>query len=170
MNVWLQAGLIAVVVAVVVIRRLRGEPLNARDLFAPPVVLTTIGIWSLVRHPGLGGGDYVWVAAGAALGVGLGVLRGITVTLFERDGVAWQRYTGRTFLVAAGSLVVMAGFGFLAGRFGLAPDARPVQLSIGAGFLGEALAVGCRVLLAGLPFAPERRDLSLPLGTDRIRR
>ncbi|WP_371522564.1 hypothetical protein [Kitasatospora sp. NBC_01300] len=109
-------------------------------------------------------------AVGAALGVGLGVLRGATVTLFERDGVAWQRYTGRTFLVAAGSLVVMAGFGFLAGRFGLAPDARPVQLSIGVGFLGEALAVGCRVLVAGLPFAPERRDLNLPLGTDRIRR
>ncbi|MFD0401401.1 DUF1453 domain-containing protein [Kitasatospora sp. NPDC127121] len=170
MNVWLQAGLIAVVVVVVVIRRLRGEPLNARDLFAPPVVLTAIGFWSLVRHPGLGAGDYAWVAAGAALGVGLGVLRGITVTLFERDGVAWQRYTGRTFLVAAGSLAVMAGFGLLAGRFGLAPDARPVQLSIGVGFLGEALAVGCRVLVAGLPFAPERRGLNPPLGADRIRR
>ncbi|MFD8085764.1 DUF1453 domain-containing protein [Kitasatospora sp. NPDC059722] len=157
MNVWLHAGLIAAVVAVVVVRRLNGEPLNARDLFAPPVVLTGIGLWTVSRHAGLHAADYAWIAAGAVLGTALGAARGVTVRVYERDGVLWQRYTWRTFLVAGISLAVMAGFAALAAHFGLAADARPVQLSIGTGFLGEALAVGHRALSSGTPFAPERR-------------
>ncbi|MEV7024898.1 DUF1453 domain-containing protein [Kitasatospora sp. NPDC093558] len=158
MNVWLHAGLIAAVVIVVVVRRLSGEPLNARDLFAPPVVLTGIGLWTISRHQGLHATDYVWIAVGAALGVALGAVRGATVRVYERDGVLWQRYTWRTFLVAGISLAVMAGFAALAAHFGLAADARPVQLSIGVGFLGEALAVGYRALSSSVPFAPERRS------------
>ncbi|WP_030058387.1 MULTISPECIES: hypothetical protein [Streptomyces] len=157
MNGWVHAGLIAAVVVAVVIRRLRGEPLNARDLFGPPVVLTGLGVWALLQHHGLGPGDYAWVAAGAVLGVALGAVRGATIRVYERDGVLWQRYVGRTFLVAALSLAVMAGFSLLAEHFGLARDARPVQLSIGVGFLGEALVVGFRALASGVPFAPERR-------------
>ncbi|MGW3227258.1 DUF1453 domain-containing protein [Kitasatospora sp. NPDC001095] len=167
MNGWVHVGLIAAVVVVVVIRRLRGEPLNARDLFAPPVVLTGLGVWALAQRHGLGAADYGWIVAGAALGVALGAVRGATVRVYEREGVLWQRYTGWTFLVAALSLAVMAGFAALAAHFGLAADARPVQLSIGVGFLGEALAVGLRGLSSGVPFAPEGQGSS-PL--DRLRR
>ncbi|MGW2256066.1 DUF1453 domain-containing protein [Kitasatospora sp. NPDC001660] len=157
MNNWVYVALIVAVVVVVVMRRLRGEPLNARNLFAPPVVLTGLGLWTLSQHHGLGAGDYAWVAGGAALGAALGVVRGATIRVYEREGVLWQRYTGRTFLVAAVSLVVTAGFAQAAEHFGLAPDARPVQLSIGVGFLGEALTVGRRALSSSTPFAPERR-------------
>ncbi|MFE7595057.1 DUF1453 domain-containing protein [Kitasatospora sp. NPDC057512] len=156
MNGWVHAGLIAVVVVVVLVRRLRGEPLNARDLFAPPVVLTALGVWALAQKHGLGAADYGWIAAGAGLGVALGAVRGATIRVYEREGVLWQRYTGRTFLVAAVSLAVMAGFAALAAHFGLAADARPIQLSIGVGFLGEALVVGFRALSSGTPFAPEK--------------
>ncbi|MEV7184284.1 DUF1453 domain-containing protein [Kitasatospora sp. NPDC093102] len=125
---------------------------------------------SLAQRHGLGPAGYGWIAAGAALGVALGAVRGATIRVYEREGVLWQRYTGRTFLVAALSLGVMAGFAALAAHFGLAPEARPVQLSIGVGFLGEALVVGFRAVSSGTPFAPERRapwDVN-PL--DRFRR
>lgn len=170
MNNWVHVALIAAVVVVVVVRRLRGEPLNARDLFAPPVVLTGLGLWALSQRHGLGVGDYVWIGAGAALGVAFGALRGATIRVYEREGVLWQRYTGRTFLVAALSLAVMAGFAVLAEHSGLAADARPVQLSIGVGFLGEALVVGYRGLTSGTPFAPERQGSKSPLGSDRLGR
>ncbi|MFI9157616.1 DUF1453 domain-containing protein [Kitasatospora aureofaciens] len=170
MNTWMHVALIAAVVVVVVVRRLRGEPLNARDLFAPPVVLTGLGLWALSQEQGLRTGDYVWVAAGAALGTAFGALRGVTIRLDERDGVLWQRYTGWTFLVATLSLALMAGFAVLAERNGLAPGARPVQLSIGVGFLGEALVVGYRALSSGIPFAPERRGSNPSLSSDRFRR
>ncbi|MFI9201973.1 DUF1453 domain-containing protein [Streptomyces sp. NPDC053048] len=157
MNVWVAAGLIAVVAVAVVVKRLIGEPLNARDLFGPPLVLTGLGLWALWEVPDLGGTDLAWVAGGSLLGVGLGVVRGMTIHLFEKEGVLWQRYTGRTFAVMAGSALITIGFGALAGRLGMDPQARPVQLSIGVGFLGEALAVGGRGLMSGVPFAPERR-------------
>ncbi|GAB7185561.1 hypothetical protein ATKI12_5392 [Kitasatospora sp. Ki12] len=170
MSNWVYVTLVVAVIVVVVVRRLRGEPLNVRDLCTPPVVLTGLGLWALWQRHGLGAGDYAWVAAGAVLGVALGVARGTTIRVYEREGVLWQRYTGRTFLVAAVSLAVMAGFAALAGRNGLVPDARPVQLSIGVGFLGEALVVGLRGLASGVPFAPERPVAGSSFGLDRFRR
>ncbi|MER5354476.1 hypothetical protein ABT093_29615 [Kitasatospora sp. NPDC002551] len=35
-------------------------------------------------------------------------------------------------------------------------DARPLNLAIGTGFLGEALVIGYRGLRSGAAFAPER--------------
>lgn len=156
MNGWTTTALIAALVAGVVIRRLRGEPLNARELLAAPAVLTGAGVWSVAKESGaLTGADIAWVTAGGVLGLALGVLRGRSVELFERDGVAWQRYTGTTFLVALGTLAVMAVFGWLAVRAGMHEGARPTTLSIGVSYLGESLAVALRGTAAGLPFATE---------------
>ncbi|MEU4118403.1 DUF1453 domain-containing protein [Kitasatospora sp. NPDC028055] len=134
------------------------------------MVLTGIGLWVLWQRHGLGVGDYVWIGAGAVLGTAFGAARGATIRVHEREGVLWQRYTGWTFLMAAVSLVAMVGFAMLAERNGLAADARPVQLSIGVGFLGEALVVGYRALSSGTPFAPEHKDSGSSLGPDRSRR
>ncbi|MFI9309735.1 DUF1453 domain-containing protein [Streptomyces triculaminicus] len=157
MNPWLLAGVVAVVAVVVVVKRLAGEPLNVRDLFVTPLVLVGIGAWTLKDARGLGGADYAWVAAGLLLGVSLGVVRGMTIHVFEKEGVLWQRYTARTFAVLVGSALISIGFAMLASRMGMHPQARPTQLSIGVGFLGEALAVAARGLTSGIPFAPERK-------------
>lgn len=159
MNGWLLAALILVAVVAVIIKRLRGEPVNARDLFAPPAVLIAIGVFSVARAEGLTDADIAWAAGGALLGCALGALRGVTVELSDRDGFLWQRYTGRTFGVTVISLLAMAGFGLLAVRMGMHEAARPAQLGIGVSFLGEALAVGYRGLASGTPFAPERRRI-----------
>ncbi|MBB5122330.1 hypothetical protein AF335_26400 [Streptomyces eurocidicus] len=152
MNGWVPAAAIVVVLIVVVVRRLRGEPLNARDLLVAPLVLTGIGVMSVIKADDVTGADLGWLIPGAALGVA----RGATIEVFERGGVLWQRYTGKSFAVAAGSLVLMAGFGYVAARSGMHASARPTQLNIGVGFLGEALVVAVRGLASGIPFAPER--------------
>lgn len=157
MSTWLVVTLIAVAAVVVVVKRLIGEPLNVRDLFVPPIVLIGVGVWLLCATDGLTHADIAWAAAGAALAFALGALRGMTIRLFGKDGVLWQRYTGRTFLIVVASLAVSAGFGLFATTMGMHEGARPVQLSIGVGFLGEALTVGRRALATGLPFAPETR-------------
>ncbi|MFI1800350.1 DUF1453 domain-containing protein [Streptomyces sp. NPDC020379] len=156
MHSWLLGGIIAVAVVVVVIKRLAGEPLNARDLLAAPVILTGLGVASLAKAEGLTATDGVWSATGAVLGMAAGAWRGSTIAVFEKNGVLWQRYTGRSFLVLVITFAAMAGFGLLATRAGMHESARPTQLNIGVSFLGEALVVGLRGLRSGVPFAPER--------------
>jgi hypothetical protein len=140
---------------VLVAKRVLGEPLNARDLWVAPVVLTGIGVWILIRTDGLDAADYGWLAGGGVAGFALGFLRGSFVVVFEKRGFLWQRYTARTFAVVAASVVVLAAFGLLAERLGLRAEARPVQLGLGISFLGEAVAVARRARRLGVPFAPQ---------------
>ncbi|ROP41080.1 DUF1453 family protein [Saccharothrix texasensis] len=139
--------LIVVAVVAVVVKRFRGEPVNARDLAVPPLVLLGIGVYGL-REVELTAADWWWLVAGAVVGLALGVARGATIRLFARDGVPWQRYTPWTLLVWAGSAAVSLGLGLAASAAGAPADARPVTLSIGIGLLGEAIPIGLRLLKA----------------------
>ncbi|WP_030019205.1 hypothetical protein [Streptomyces monomycini] len=158
MNGWLLAAIIAVVLVLVVAKRLKGEPVNVRDLFAGPAVLTGLGVLFITKADGVTGTDIAWVVPGAFLGLGLGAARGALVRLFEKDGTLWQRYTGRTFLVVIASLLVSAGYGVVAEHLGMHPYARPTQLTIGVSFLGESLLIYYRARKTGTPFAPQQES------------
>lgn len=161
MHGWLVAALVVALALGVIAKRLAGEPLNARDLWGAPLVLTAVGAWTLVRTAGLGAADIGWAVAGCLLGFALGAVRGRAVTVFEKDGVLWQRYTGRTFLCVVGTLAVMAAFTLAARGLGMHEEARPTSLSLGVSFLGEAVAVSLRALRTGVPFAPDRERAGL---------
>ncbi|MEU4200702.1 DUF1453 domain-containing protein [Streptomyces sp. NPDC026294] len=158
MNGWLLAAIIAAVLVLVVAKRLKGEPVTVRELFAGPAVLTGLGILFAAKADGVTGTDIAWVVPGAFLGLGLGAARGALVHLFEKDGTLWQRYTGRTFLVVIASLLVSAGYGVLAEHMGMHPYARPTQLTIGVSFLGESLLIHYRARKTGTPFAPQQES------------
>ncbi|TWP46281.1 DUF1453 domain-containing protein [Lentzea tibetensis] len=128
--------LIAAAVVAVVVKRFTGEPLNVRDLAGPAVVLTAIGLHDAQS----------FAALPLVVGFAFGILRGVTIKLFEKDGHLWQRYTWQTLVVWAISI----GVGILLGQTG------PRTLSIGVGLLGELCAVGVKALRTGVGFAPER--------------
>lgn len=155
---WLIVTLVIVAVGYTIVRRSIGEPLNARDLLGPPVVLLAIGGYSLTKVPGITPVDIVWLVGTSLAGVAFGVWRGCTVELMTKDGVLWQRYPARTYLVWVISFVVNGGLGFVATHAGMHEAVRPMTLSIGVSLLGEAVAVGLRALSTGLPFSQERRD------------
>ncbi|MFI5531526.1 DUF1453 domain-containing protein [Kitasatospora sp. NPDC051853] len=153
MNGWPVAVLVLAGVVVVAVRRVRGEPLDLRGLVAVPVVLTVLGLSSLLRAEGLTGTDYVLAVPGLLLGLGSGAVRGTTVRLSVRDGVLHQHYTVRTFAVLLLSAAAMAGYGLLATRLGLHHEARPTELGLGVSFLGESAVLVLRGLATGAPFA-----------------
>ncbi|MFC5720964.1 DUF1453 domain-containing protein [Streptomyces gamaensis] len=155
-NPWLLAAIIAAVVIVVVIKRLKGEPVTTKELFITPAILIGIGVLSLTKKTDLTGTDLAWIITGAVVSAALGAVRGATVQLLDKGGVLWQRYSGRTFLTLIGTLVATAGFNVLAVKMGMHEEARPLQLAIGASFLGESLMVGLRGVASGIPFAPAR--------------
>jgi len=159
MKTWLVMALVVAAVIAIVVRRLRGEPLVAREVFGAPVILLAIGVYGLVKLEIFTFADGLWLVVGSVVGCGLGAVRATTTKLFERDGVLWLRYTGWTFGVWVLSLLVNFGIGFLATSAGAHPDARPVTLSIGISLLGEALVIGKRAKTTGLPFAPPSESL-----------
>ncbi|MFI6102032.1 DUF1453 domain-containing protein [Lentzea sp. NPDC051213] len=139
-------ALIAAGVLYVLVRRFRGEPLNARDLLAPPAFLLFFGIRALEGfHPSY----LVPLAAGFAFGA----LRGMTIRLYEKDGHLWQRYTPWTLLVWVTSIGASFGFALLLDHHA------PTQLSIGVSLLGELCTVGAKALNTGVPFAPGDESL-----------
>jgi hypothetical protein len=139
--------LIAAGVLYVLVRRFMGEPLNARDLLAPPAFLLFFGIRAA-------DGFHLIYLLPLAVGFAFGALRGMTIKLFERDGHLWQRYTPWTLLVWVTSLGASLGLGLLVGGHA------PTQLSIGVSMLGELFSIGAKALNTGIPFAPDRKPLS----------
>ncbi len=158
MHTLVVVGLVVVAVGYTIVRRTIGEPLNARDLFGTPVVLLAVGGYGLAKVSDVTGVDVAWLVGTSFVGLVLGLWRGATVRLMVKDGVLWQRYPARTYLVWVVSLGVNGGLGFLATHSGVHADVRPMALSIGVGLLGEAVAVGLRALATGVPFSPEGRD------------
>ncbi|MEV6241428.1 DUF1453 domain-containing protein [Lentzea sp. NPDC051838] len=139
--------LIAAGVLYVLVRRFVGEPLNARDLLAPPAFLLFFGIRALE-------GFHLIYLLPLAVGFAFGALRGMTIKLFSRDGHLWQRYTPWTLLVWVTSIGASLGLGLLVGGHA------PTQLSIGVSMLGELCTLGAKALNTGVPFAPEKKALS----------
>lgn len=83
--------LVAAAVLYVLVRRCAGEPLEARWLVLPPVLLVAWGGYQ-VSHAFTGGTlphavlDGAVLGAGALLAVAGGLVRGCTVRVFVRDG------------------------------------------------------------------------------------
>lgn len=151
-------GIVIVAVAYVVIKRSIGEPLNVRDLVVPPLVLLVLGVRELAEVEGLTPTDLGWLVATLLVGAACGGARAGAIRLYLRDGVLWQRYTRRTFIIWPLSVLVSGGFGFLATAAGMSDDAKSVLLSIGVSLAGEGIVAGVRGLLAGGRFATESRD------------
>ncbi|WP_432839277.1 hypothetical protein [Dactylosporangium sp. CA-092794] len=163
----LTTALIALAVIVLLMaRRFAGEPLGARRLVVPPLILVVFGGYTLSHlhfsavHSAAADGAVL--GAGAVVAVLGGILRGLTVRVFVRNGHVWYRYTWITAVVWLALIVLRVGQ-LLAGRaLGADQDvlSAGLLLILGLSFLGEAAIVGRRAIATGAPFAPRgaRRD------------
>jgi hypothetical protein len=159
-------------VAVLLVRRFLGEPLEARRLAAPPLILIVMGAYSLSKvdlaatahHPVV---DGAVLGLGALLAVLGGIVRGLTVRVFVREGHVWYRYTVLTFVVWAGLAALRVGQSVAADALGA--DAAVLDaallLILGLSLLGEAAIVGRRAIATGAPFAS--RGMRRAAGTAR---
>ena len=155
--------LIAAAIVYVLIRRLTGEPFEVRHLVVPPVVLIALGgyqvshtLQSGLSHAVL---DGVVLGAGAVLAVAGGIVRGLTVRVFVRQGSLWYRYTAWTVVV----WVAVIGVRFAESSAGMALGAdtaavaAALPLMLGLSLLGEAAVIARRGIATGVPFATNVR-------------
>jgi hypothetical protein len=89
--------LVIALIAYVLIRRTAGQPAQGKKLLILPAVVMVIGFTGL---------SHTWspLAVGFLVGTTaisfvIGILRGLSIRLFEKDGVVWMRYTATTVVL-----------------------------------------------------------------------
>jgi hypothetical protein len=156
MNNVLWILLAAVLIVLVIGRRLMGEPLQARRVFILPLIVAIFGGYQLSHLHHVQPLDVGVLAAEAGLAITLGVVRGLTVQVFVRDGHLWQRYRPLTIVVWVVSIAVRLGA--TAGAYAIGADRSVLQagllLVLGLTLAGESAVVGMRSMRLGAPFAP----------------
>lgn len=142
-----QVVVIIAAVGYVLVRRLLGEPVQVKRLVVLPAVLCLAGLLQLTKVPQTPLSVVflvVTVAAGAAVGLG----RGLTIRVSERDGVPFLRYTALTVGLWVVNAAVKFGGGFLFGAIDPAAEKASgsgVLLTVGIGVLVEGLVVLAKV-------------------------
>ncbi|MGW7532301.1 DUF1453 domain-containing protein [Amycolatopsis sp. NPDC054798] len=143
--------LIVAAVGYLMVRRMIGEPAQAKQMLILPAVLSVVGLSTLsgeVKTPA----SLVFLAGTAVISVVLGVLRGATVRISRRDGVAFVRYTGVTVGLWVANIVVKVGVNLALDAFDPQDSggvSNSLLFTLGVGILAEGLVVLYRALRAG---------------------
>ncbi|KAA9158099.1 DUF1453 domain-containing protein [Amycolatopsis acidicola] len=146
----LEVVLIIVAIGYVLVRRLAGDLAEAKRMLVLPGVLVVIGISQLgdVRSATA----MVFVVVTGLVSVVFGVLRGLSVRVYERDGVAAMRYTGLTIVFWVLNIAAKFGANFLLGvldRSAGSAAGNTLMLTLGAGLLVEGVIVLAQAMRTG---------------------
>ncbi|MDG3011752.1 DUF1453 domain-containing protein [Rhodococcus sp. D2-41] len=140
-------------------RRYLGDVLQAKRLLILPVVLTIIGLSSLGDLRTLSVAALVLIAVSVAVSLVLGVLRGFTVQVGDRDGVVWMRYRAVTLVLWAVNIAAKVGLGMVAHVVGAADSTGTgVMVALGLGILAESLVVLARAMRMESTLLWSKRD------------
>jgi hypothetical protein len=143
--------LIVAAVCYVLVRRIMGEPAQGKRLLILPVVLGLIGLSDI-------SGDLksqsmiAFLAVSVGISVVLGALRGLSVRIAERDGIAVVHYTWVTVVLWV--VNIGAKFGANVAFSAIDPHAgsqasNSLMLTLGVGMLVEGLITLARAMHSG---------------------
>lgn len=149
--------LVLVLLIVLVVRRLRGEPLDLKDAAVTPLILVAIGVHTIVQVSPTAL-DLLWLVGLSLVSLGFGAARSATIVIERRDEGFFQRYRWSTFALLLASLIVGAGLGMLAQHLGMHEEARPLIFTIGIGLAGEGAITLLRAARLGIPMPWEEQD------------
>ena len=111
------AAIVVVAAGYVILRRSVGEPINARDLAVPPLILIVLGVREIARGEALTSAQLIGLVVVGVLAVLLGAARAATVQLYLRDGVLWYRYRPLTYVTWG--VTALVGLGARLGTYEL---------------------------------------------------
>ena len=133
----------AVLIVFVLAKRVRGEAVREpKKLFLLPIVLGVIGLQN-VTHAKVNTIDIVVIAAGAALSLGLGLLRGKFDRVTLVNGSPFMSWSAASVAVFAGNVLAKLALDAVGVAAGGTTSAltSSILLSLGLTLLGEAAVV-----------------------------
>ena len=143
------ALLVLAAVSYVLASRWRGRPIEWRRLLVMPAFLSAYGLLQFTgSFRGLRGTDVTLIAAGIAVSAGMGVLRGVSVSVFLRDGRPWMRYRLMTLALWAATVAVRLALAVVSNAIGVSAATRgpAILLSVGVTLLAEGAVITRRGL------------------------
>jgi hypothetical protein len=160
---------IAVYVALIVFllyRKVIGQPLTApKKLFALPILVTIIG-YGDISHAGMKPAEITLTAIGAALSLGLGLVRGGTDKLSVKDGSPFVRWGVVSLTLFVANLVAKLVLDLIGVAMGgtTSEVGKSLVFTLGLTLLGEAAVLWMRSGSPGLsgPQRTESLHLSRP--------
>jgi membrane protein CcdC involved in cytochrome C biogenesis len=139
--------LIIALIAYVLIRRMAGQPAQGKKLLVLPAVIMVIGFLSL---------SHTWsplavgfLVATTAISFVIGILRGVSIKLFEKDGVVWMRYTGTTVVLWVANILIKVAAAFaiaVINPTAAHQESSGLLISLGMGVLMEGVVVANKAL------------------------
>jgi hypothetical protein len=136
----------AALIVFVLAKRVRGEAVREpKKLFLLPIVVGVIGLQN-VTHAKVNTIDIVVIAAGAALSLGLGLLRGKFDRVTLVNGSPFMSWSAASVAVFAGNVLAKLALDAVGVAAGGTPAAltSSILLSLGLTLLGEAAVVWFR--------------------------
>ena len=166
MTTAVSALLVLAAVSYVLASRWRGRPIVFRRLLLLPAVLSGYGLLQFTGASSrdLRAVDVTLIAAGVAVSAGMGLVRGMSVSVFERDGRPWMRYRFSTLALWAATVAVRLAVVVVSNAVGAsaATHGPAIVLSVGVTLLAEAAVVARRGLSGNqLPWQARGRRQTL---------
>jgi hypothetical protein len=155
---WLEILAVTGIIGLVIYWQIAGQKVQGKRLVVLPAVLTVIGFADLHGAKHLHTADYVWLTAGAAGALLIGLAFGAITRLGSRDGVLWAKMPLRGLWLWAALFTWRGLTMVIAARTGahVAASTTPLLFTLGLNRLGQAAVIVPRAMLAGIPFAPEK--------------
>ncbi|MFD8494704.1 DUF1453 domain-containing protein [Amycolatopsis sp. NPDC059657] len=144
-----QIVLIIAVIGYVLVRRMTGQPAEAKRMLVLPAILVVVGLSDLgsATRSGIA---LTFLVVTTAIGVALGALRGLTIRLYHQDDIVFMRYTWVTVLLWVANIGVKLGAGALLAALDKGTDSNNAMfVSLGFGLLAEGLVVLAKALRSG---------------------
>ena len=160
------ALLVLAAVSYVLASRWRGRPIESRRLLLLPAVLSAYGLLQFTgaSSRGLRAVDVTLIAAGLVVSAAMGVVRGMSVSVFVRDGRPWMRYRFTTLMLWVATVAVRLAVAVVSNAIGASGATRgpAILLSVGVTLLAEG-AIVARKGLSGnqLPWQARSRRQTL---------
>lgn len=142
------SGTIEVIVIVaavgyVLIRRMIGEPAEAKRMLVIPAILTVIGLMDVVNAAQTPT-SLAFLVATMGITVAIALLRGLTIRLFPKNGLVYMRYTALTIVLLVLNLAIKIAANLLLTHLMPSAEQGPgseLVLSLGVGTLVEGAIV-----------------------------
>lgn len=139
--------LIIALIAYILIRRLAGQPAQGKKLLILPAIIMVIGIASL---------SHTWspfaisfLVATTGVSFIIGILRGVSIKLFGKDGVVWMRYTATTVVLWVANIAIKIAAAITIATINPVAahqESSGLLISLGMGVLMEGVVVALKAV------------------------